>query len=296
MSRTRILVTGGGGQLGTAIRAAANRFDVEVHAPGRDVLDLGKSESIEAMVAASDWGAILNAAAYTAVDKAESEPDLAVAINAVAPGVLARAAAKQDIFLLHVSTDYVFDGAKDGFYNEDDTVAPLGVYGQSKAEGECAVRDARGPHIVLRTAWLMSPTRSNFVKTMLSLGAQRDTLSIVDDQLGCPTSADDVATTLLTLALRGVSGSCTLHFVNGGEASWFDLARFVFDRAKAAGHTTPALSPISSIAYQTPAKRPANSRLSTARIAERYGIHPRHWREAIGDVVDTLLSSDGVAS
>lgn len=284
----RVLVTGGSGQVGGAVAklAAANGFTV--HAPGRDELDLTSGEAIAAIVD-DDWTAIINCAAYTAVDRAESEPDLAYAVNADAPEAFGRAAAKRGIPLLHVSTDYVFDGSKDGFYSEDDSVAPLGIYGLSKEAGERAVRDAAGPHVILRTAWVVSATGANFVKTMLRVGAERDLVRVVDDQHGCPTTADDIAQTLLTLAARPIEGGETLHFVNDGDATWHDLAGFVFCRAKAAGRKVPVLEAIPTSAYPTPAKRPANSRLSTSRIRDRHGVTPRPWQDAIGDVLDRLM-------
>ena len=281
-----ILVTGGTGQVGTALRRLGPKFDVAIVAPGRDELDLTSPASIEAMVGHHDWGGVINCAAYTAVDKAESEPDAAYAINAVAPELLALASAVRGIRLTHVSTDYVFYGTKPGFYTEDDPVAPLGAYGASKEAGERGVRAANPDHVILRTAWVVSPWGHNFVKTMLRLGGERKQLRVVDDQRGCPTSAINIAETLLTIAAQaGPAG--TYHFVNSGEASWCDLARFVFDRAG----MDVAVEAIATADYPTPARRPANSRLSTEKLQRTFGIQPRPWQDAVGEVVDALMGA-----
>jgi dTDP-4-dehydrorhamnose reductase len=278
-----ILVTGGTGQVGTALRRRGPGFGVEIIAPGRAELDLASPPSIEAMVRGRDWGAVINCAAYTAVDKAETEPDAAYGANAVAPEILAIETAARAIRLLHVSTDYVFDGSTPGLYTEDDPVAPLGVYGAAKETGERGVRAGNDDHVILRTAWVVSPWGNNFVKTMLRLGAERKQLRVVDDQRGCPTSAADIAEALLTIATRGGPPG-TYHFVNSGEASWCELARFIFDRAG----MNVDVEAITTADYPTPARRPANSRLSTDKITQSYGIAPRPWQDAIGEVVDAL--------
>ncbi len=278
-----ILITGGTGQVGTAIQQLGDRFGVEIVAPNRAELDLGSSCRIDERLAERDWGCVINCAAYTAVDKAEQEPDLASAVNAVAPEMLAKETAARGIRLLHVSTDYVFDGSKDDFYVETDPVAPLGVYGESKLAGEQAVGVGNADHVILRTAWVVSPWGSNFVKTMLRLGSERKQLRVVDDQRGCPTSAIDIAEALLTIATKG-GPLGTYQFVNAGEASWCELARFVFDRAG----MEVDVEAITTDQYPTPARRPTNSRLSTAKLTRDYGIKPRPWQEAVGDVVDAL--------
>jgi dTDP-4-dehydrorhamnose reductase len=197
--------------------------------------------------------------------------------------MLAKETAAHGIRLLHVSTDYVFDGSKDGLYVESDPVAPLGVYGQSKLAGEQAIRVGNVDHVILRTAWVVSPWGNNFVKTMLRVGAERKQLRVVDDQRGCPTSAIDIAQALLTIATKG-GPIGTYHFVNSGEASWCELARFIFERAG----MDVEVEAITSDQYPTPARRPANSRLATDRIGRNYGITPRPWQAAIGEVVDAL--------
>jgi dTDP-4-dehydrorhamnose reductase len=278
-----ILLTGGSGQVGTALRRRLAARGIEAVAPGRDALDLASPSDIAKMVAARDWAAVVNCAAYTAVDRAEAEPDPAWAANAVAPEMLGVATAAHGIRLLHVSTDYVFDGSKSGWYGEDDPVAPLGVYGASKEAGERGVRAANPDHVILRTAWVVSPWGHNFVRTMLRLGRERDRLRVVDDQRGCPTSADDIAEALATIA-TAPSQPGTYHFVNAGEASWCELARFVLARA---GIGTP-VDAIATADYPTPARRPLNSRLATGRIAATFGIVPRPWQDAVGEIVDTL--------
>jgi dTDP-4-dehydrorhamnose reductase len=281
-----ILVTGGTGQVGTGLRQLGPRFGVEIIAPGRDALDLTSPASIDAMIGSRDWAAVINCAAYTAVDKAESEPDAAYTVNAVAPETLALATAARGIRLLQVSTDYVFDGSRPGFYAEDDPVAPLGVYGASKEAGERGVRAANPDHVILRTAWVVSPWGHNFVKTMLRLGRERASLRVVDDQRGCPTSALDIADALLTIATQGGPAG-TWHFVNKGEASWCDLARFVFDRAG----LDVEIEAVTTADYPTPARRPANSRLSTDKLQRTFGIRPRLWQDAVGEVVDALTGA-----
>jgi dTDP-4-dehydrorhamnose reductase len=297
VSKPAILITGGTGQVGTGL-TLANRGRFEVVAPARAELDLLDAASIERNIASRDWAAIVNCAAYTAVDKAESEPELAFAINAEAPGIIARAAAARAIPLLHVSTDYVFDGSKAKPYAEDDPVAPLGVYGASKEIGERAVRDEGGRSIILRTAWVVSPWGHNFVKTMLRLGAEREELGVVADQIGCPTSAIDIAETLLTLTQRMLDrreSSGTYHFVNSGQASWHDLASAVFAYAGARGMKTPRVKAITTADYPTPAKRPANSRLSTAKLEQTFGMTPRPWQMAVEEILASLIDAGGKA-
>jgi dTDP-4-dehydrorhamnose reductase len=284
-----ILVTGGSGQVGGAILRLAGR-DAEIVAPGRDQLDLTDAQALAAMIATRPWAAIVNCAAYTAVDKAESDVVAAWRVNALAPAALAAASNAAGVPILHVSTDYVFSGAKSDFYVEDDSVAPLGVYGASKLGGELAVRSANPRHIILRTAWVVSATGGNFVKTMLRLGAERPHLRVVADQKGCPTSADDIARAILTILGRIGDGPYgTYHFVNAGQASWHDLAERVFARAATHGRPVPSVEPIATSDYPTPAARPANSRLATAKIMRDFGISPRDWHEAIDEIVDTLL-------
>jgi dTDP-4-dehydrorhamnose reductase len=294
VSKPALLVTGGTGQVGTGI-AEANRGRFEIVAPERAELDLADPASIEKFVSSrDDWAAIISSGAYTAVDRAESDQEAAFAINGEAPGVLARLAVERGIPILHVSTDYVFDGGADEPYTEDDPVAPLGAYGASKEAGERAVRDTGARHIILRTAWVVSPWGNNFVKTMLRLGGEREELGVVIDQIGCPTSAADIAETLLTLTERLLTDPTaptgTYHFVSADKASWHDLATHVFARASARGRKVPQrVNAIATSDYPTPAKRPANSRLSTSRLERDFGIAPRPWKAAIDDLIERLL-------
>ena len=284
-----VLVTGGSGQVGGAlVRLAPN--DLEIFAPGRSELDLTVPAELTAMIHSRPWAAVVNCAAYTAVDRAETDVVAAWRINALAPAALAAATAAANIPIIHVSTDYVFDGSKSGFYVEEDPVAPLGIYGASKEGGEQAVRTANARHVVLRTAWVVSATGSNFVKTMLRLGTERSQLRVVADQKGCPTAADDIARAILTILGRLDDGPYgTYHFVNAGEASWHELAEAIFTRAATFGRPLPSVEPIATRDYPTPAARPANSRLATAKIERDFGIAPRLWRDAVDEIVDTLV-------
>jgi dTDP-4-dehydrorhamnose reductase len=291
-----ILVTGGSGQVGTSLRAVAGGR-LELVMPSRDELDLSAPDVIEAYLASRNWAAVVSSGAYTAVDAAES--DVVAAWRAIGPAALAAGTAARNIPIVHLSTDYVFDGSKDGFYAEDDPVAPLGVYGASKEGGEQAIRSANPAHVILRTAWVVSPFGSNFVKTMLRVGAERSELRIVADQHGCPTSALDVATTVATILERLLTdpnaSKGTYHFVNAGEASWDRLAKAVFERATARGGPSPKVHAIATADYPTRARRPANSRLATGKLTREYNITPRPWREAIDEIVDTLMQGTKTA-
>ncbi|WP_420140243.1 dTDP-4-dehydrorhamnose reductase [Sphingomonas sp.] len=284
-----VLVTGGSGQVGGAIaRLALGR---EIVAPRRDALDLTDPAALAAMVESREWAAVVNCAAYTAVDRAESDVVAAWTINALAPAALAAATARKGIPLIQLSTDYVFDGTKSGAYTETDPIAPIGVYGASKEGGEQAVRTANPAHVILRTAWVVSATGSNFVKTMLRLAADRDELRVVADQHGCPTGADDIARAVLTILDRidDPAAFGTYHLVNQGEATWADLAEAVFARAAAHGGKAPRVGRIATKDYPTPAARPANSRLDTAKLRRQFGIVPRDWRVMIDEIVDQLM-------
>jgi len=288
-----ILITGGSGQVGGALVRLAPAGMMMV-APGRDQLDLTDPQALATIVGARPWAGIVNCAAYTAVDKAEGDIVAAWRVNALAPAALAAASAEAGIPILHLSTDYVFDGAKTAPYGEEDPVAPLGVYGASKLGGELAVRTANPAHIILRTAWVVSASGSNFVKTMLRLSNERPHLRVVADQHGCPTSADDIARVILAVLERNRGGATgapygTYHFVNDGETTWHTLAEAVFARAAIYGRPTPSVEPIATSDYPTPAARPANSRLSTAKIRREFGIIPRDWREAVDEIVDALV-------
>jgi dTDP-4-dehydrorhamnose reductase len=280
---TRVLVTGASGQVGGAFLAQAALNKVDVVAPARAELDLANPASIRAFMAENRFDAVVNCAAYTAVDKAESEQELAQAINATGPGLLAAAAKGQGAQFIHVSTDYVFDGSKSGAYVEDDELAPLGAYGASKLAGEAAVRAAHPDDAILRTAWVLSPGGANFLNTMIRLAGERDEVGVVNDQIGCPTSAADIAHALHLMVRGGKAG--TWHFVNDGTASWYNLARFIFDHMRARGIKAPACKAISTADYPTPARRPANSVLSWAKFSADFGYKPRFWQDAVNEIL-----------
>lgn len=297
-----ILVLGGAGQVGTELQALSWPDGVRVHAPGRADLDITDADAVGAALAARDYRAVINTAAYTAVDKAESDVVAAWRLNALAPAILAAATAARSIPLVHVSTDYVFAGTKpDGAYAPDAPIDPQSVYGASKAAGELAVRTGNPRHAVVRTAWVVSPHRGNFVKTMLRLAAERDALTVVDDQHGCPTSATDLAAALATIAQR-MAGDAdaptgTFHCVNAGDTTWYGFAEaIVAGSARRGGRSVPVKG-IPTSAYPTPARRPANSRLSTDSLTAAYGIAPRAWQAALDDILDRLVGpvSEGVS-
>ncbi|MEJ8406359.1 dTDP-4-dehydrorhamnose reductase [Brevundimonas vesicularis] len=287
-----ILITGGSGQVGLELQAAAWPEEVVLHAPVRAELDLGDAASVRAAFAATPFAAVINSGAHTAVDKAESEVAATFAANAMGPAVLADATREAGIPMIQVSTDYVFDGSKDGPYVETDPVGPLGVYGASKLAGELAVLAGNPRSIVLRTAWVLSVHRSNFLKTMLRLAADRPALNVVGDQRGCPTSARDIAAALKTITMRmiadGNAPTGVYHFVNAGETTWAGLATEIFALNGAGGGPSATVDAIPSSQYPTPAKRPSNSRLSTVKLIRDYGITPRPWQAAVAEIVDEL--------
>jgi dTDP-4-dehydrorhamnose reductase len=287
-----ILLTGGTGQLGLELQRYAWPHDVRLHAPDRAALDLAQPDAIARVIAARPWAAVINAAAYTAVDKAESEVAAAWSLNADAPALLAAETARTGIPLLHVSTDYVFSGVKAEPYVEDDAVGPLGVYGTSKEKGEQAVRSANARSVIIRTAWVVSEHRANFVKTVLRLARERDRLAIVADQTGCPTSARDLAAALARIALRlatdGAAPAGTFHVTNAGCTSWHGLAREVVRLAFDGRQGAPVVDAITTAEYPTPARRPMNSRLATGKVAAAYGILLRPWQDAVAEIVAAL--------
>ena len=286
-----ILLTGGAGQVGTELLARAPA-DWRIAAPSSAELDVTNRDAVAVALASRPWALVINAAAYTAVDRAEDEAAAAWAVNAGGPANLAEAATAHAAPLIQLSTDYVFDGANPAPYVEDDAVAPLGVYGASKEAGERAVRAARGRCVILRTAWVVSPHRGNFIKTMFRLADEGRPLRVVDDQLGSPTSAADIAGALIAVGRRLIEDprapTGTYHFVNAGEATWRELAAFALEARAAHGPPAPGIEAIATSAYPTRARRPMNSRLATGKIERDYGLRPRPWREAIREVVDAL--------
>ena len=278
-----VLVTGGSGQVGRSLaRLAPAGFELVM--PTRAELDLSDPVALDAMVSSRAWAAVVSCGAYTAVDKAESDVVAAWQVNALAPAALAAATAKVGIPIVHLSTDYVFDGTSAQPYRPGDPVTPLGVYGASKEGGEQAVRTANPRHVILRTAWVVSPFGNNFVKTMLRLGRERPALRVVADQHGNPTSALDIAKAIVAVLDTAEPAYGTHHFVNAGDASWHALAAQVLARA---GIDIP-VEPIGTAEYPTPAKRPAFSRLDTSSFTAAFGYAPRSWEEAIDEVVDLL--------
>lgn len=276
-----LLVFGRTGQVARALQRQA-----EVTALGREAADLRDPEACAAAIHAAAPRAVINAAAYTAVDRAEEEEALATRINAEAPGAMARACAERGIPFLHISTDYVFDGSGETPWREDDPVAPLNAYGRSKLAGERAVQAAGGVHVILRTAWVFSADGANFVTTMLRLSETRDRLDIVADQLGGPTPAAEIAATLLrmTEALLAGQGGGTYHYAGAPVVSWADFARAIF--ARAGREVTVADIPGS--AYPTPARRPQNSRLDCAKLRADFGITPADWTAGLAAVLKRL--------
>ena len=292
----RILVTGTQGQLATSLR---ERADGEmVVCVGRPDVDFADPETIAPAILAQKPDVVVNAAAYTAVDQAEKEPELAMAVNGEAAGAVAAAAAKLGVPVIHISTDYVFSGKADRPYSESDPTGPLGAYGASKLKGE-KLALAANPHcVVLRTAWLYSPFGKNFVRTMLRLAETRDEISVVADQFGSPTNALSLADTVIAVArnLRRRPDDPSLcgvfHAVDGGEASWAEFAGAIFARSAARGGPSARVRPITTSEYPTPAARPASSRLSTEKLQRVHGVAPRDWRGELNACIDRLVGQE----
>jgi dTDP-4-dehydrorhamnose reductase len=292
----RILVTGTQGQVVTAMQERAPP-GVEVVAIGRPQLDLADAEAIADAFDAAVADVVVNAAAYTAVDKAEAEEALATRINGEGAGRVARAARGLGAPIIQLSTDYVFDGAAGRPYREGDPTGPVSAYGRSKLAGEEAVAEANPRHVILRTAWVYSPFGANFVKTMLRLGATRSEVRVVADQRGSPTSALDIADALFVIAATLVARPSpqrygVFHMTGGGEASWAEFAERIFADAQALGRAPVKVEPISTADYPTPARRPANSRLDGARLKRDYGVELPDWRESLQTVVERLLAAN----
>lgn len=291
---TPILVAGAKGQLAQALAERAPKHGFRAICVGRPELDLADPATIRAAFEKYEPAFVVNAAAATAVDLAESEPDHAYAVNRDGAAALAAAAYNARLPFLHVSTDYVFDGAGGAPYTASAPVNPLGVYGRSKAEGEQAVLSAHPHAIVCRTSWIYSPWPKNFALTMLDAGAKRDELSVVDDQRGRPTYAPDLADALLDIgALVSTVGASDapriLHLANSGEATWHEFAAAIFDLARKAGRKTPVLKAIPTKDYPTPAARPADTRLDCAEADRLLGRSLRPWRVALEDWARRVL-------
>ena len=288
-----ILVTGGSGQVGGALVRLGAPEGFRLIAPPRAELDLADPASIVGFVASRPWAAVINAGAYTAVDRAEADVEAAWRINALAPACLAKVAAEAGIPIIHVSTDYVFPGDLDRPYREDDPIGPLGVYGASKEGGEQAVRTGNSRHAIVRTSWVVSAHGGNFIKTMLRLGADRDVLRVVADQHGAPTAAADLAGVLALIAQRMIADPAapvgTFHFANAGATTWAGFAAEIFSLSAARCGPSAKVEPIATKDYPTPARRPGNSRLDLQRIRDLHGVQPRAWELAIADIIDELI-------
>ncbi len=291
----RLAVTGKNGQVVSALQALASD-ELEIVALGRPELDLAQPETVLKALREVKPDVVVSAAAYTAVDKAESEQDIAFAVNRDGARAVAQAASDIGIPVIHLSTDYVFDGTKDTAYVESDPTGPTSVYGRSKLEGERAVSEATDNYVVLRTAWVYSEYGNNFVKTMLRLSENRDEINVVADQFGCPTSANDIAAAVVTIArklaedvsapLRGV-----FHLSGTGETNWANFAKQIFALSAENGGKSIVVNDITTEQYPTPARRPANSRLDCSKLEEVYGIKLPSWQTSTRAVVTALAQS-----
>jgi dTDP-4-dehydrorhamnose reductase len=290
-----MVVTGRDGQVVQSLVERAAGRGIDVIAVGRPELDLaGPPESIVSAIAGARPDVVVSAAAYTQVDKAESEPELAFAVNDAGARAVAKAAKEARVPLIHLSTDYVFDGTKASPYVESDPTLPASIYGASKLAGEQGVMAEHDNTAVLRTAWVYSPFRVNFVKTMLRLAGERAELRVVADQRGNPTSALDIADGIITVAtnllgsadpdLRGI-----FHMTAVGEASWAEFAKAIFDCSLSLGGQSAAVTPIGTADYPTPARRPANSRLDCTRLEKIHSVRLPEWRSSLKDVVGRLV-------
>lgn len=290
----RLLVTGTNGQVARALADRAGQFpEISVVAIGRPQLDLENIATILPAISEARPNLIVNAAAYTAVDKAEQEPQQAFAINRDGAGAVAAAAQALGVPFIHVSTDYVFSGGKTLAYVEDDETGPLGVYGESKLAGELAVRSENPGSLIFRTSWVYSPFGSNFVKTMLRLAGERPLLRVVDDQVGNPTSALDLADAILRIVPHVKDGAgATFHIAGSGSVSWYGLAKHVFEISSLAGGPTAEVMPISTSEYPTPARRPANSRLDTSAFNASFGHSLRDWRAGVEETVGRIVAGE----
>ena len=287
-----LLVFGAGGQVGQELIALAAARGTDAIGLTRREVDIRNVEAIESAVATAKPRLVINCAAYTAVDKAESEPELAMAVNCDAAGTIARAAARHGIPILHISTDYVFDGTKIGAYVESDQIAPLGVYGRTKADGEAAVRAENPRHVILRTAWVYGRYGANFLKTMLRLAAERDRLRVVGDQRGCPTATADIAAAILAVdqaLARDPATAGTFHFAGTGATTWHGFAEAIVAAQAAATGKHPPVDAITTAEYPTPARRPANSELNSGLFTQTFGYLAQDWQERTTELVGTII-------
>ena len=293
-AKPRILILGSTGQLGRELqRSFADAGDVI--ARSREVADFSRPDQLRSIVRETAPQLILNAAAYTAVDRAESEPELARAINSHAPAVLAEEAQRANALFIHYSTDYVFDGSKSSPWVETDATNPLNVYGQTKLEGEQAIQQIGGPSLIFRTSWVYGPHGKNFLLTMLRLGNERRQLRVVDDQIGAPTSSIQLADATRRIADRILNGSATAdfpgiyHMACSGSTSWCGFARAIFAQAERILHAPPPdVVPIPTSEFPTPARRPAYSVLSGEKLFQTFGVRLAPWQAALEEVMARL--------
>ena len=291
-----IAIIGSNGQLGWELVRQGGSLGLKVLALDLAEIDITRPESIAGCLEPVSVQLVVNAAAYTAVDLAETEKKRAFEVNRDGPANLAAFCAHAGMPLVHISTDYVFDGSKAGAYREDDPVAPIGVYGQSKAAGEAEVRRKSPEHLIIRTAWLYGVHGHNFVKTMLRLRREKKTIKVVDDQTGCPTYAADLARAILLMTDHILGGKKTpwgtYHYCSVGSVTWCGFAKAIFEiAAKYEGAEAPKVIPITSAEYPTPVKRPANSVLDCSKIEKQFDIQPRPWIDSLTDMIDTLYLS-----
>jgi dTDP-4-dehydrorhamnose reductase len=278
-----VLITGANGQLGRELVRQGLAFNYKIQSLNHQQLDITNKGQLHQMLERVSPSVVINAAAYTDVDKAENESDIAYAVNKNGPAYLARYCADHGLALIHISTDYVFDGTKGRPYQENDPIAPLGVYGQSKALGEAAIRSILKNHIIVRTSWLYGVYRNNFVKTILKLGNEKTDLRVVADQFGSPTSAADLAKALLR----------TYHYCGKGITTWHGLAEKIIQLAKTYGPLQiKQVTPITTAEWPTPTKRPPYSVLDCSRLKSQFGIEPKPWQESLKHTIDRIFSKN----
>lgn len=293
MTARTVLVLGAGGQVGRAIGAAPQRTGLRLIGRRHQDVDIADGQAVDDAFRADDPDLVINTAAYTAVDQAESEPEAAFATNHVGAAIVAQRCASIDIPLIHLSTDYVFDGTNPAPYREDDAIAPIGVYGRSKAAGEAAVIECSRRSVILRTSWIFSAQGKNFLTTMLRLGGERDTIRVVADQHGAPTAADDIANAVLAIASALLDGKQNgfglFHFCGAPPTTWHAFACAIFEEAERHGMPVPTdVVPIATKDYPTPARRPVNSVLDCRKIAETYRIVQPAWHEGLRQYFETM--------
>jgi len=292
-----LLIIGSNGQLGWELVRQSRQMGVAFHAVDFPDIDIADRESVRSCLESLPVKVVVNAAAYTAVDRAESEPAPAFAVNRDGPACLAELCAEKSVALIHISTDYVFNGSKNDAYLETDAVDPLGVYGKSKAEGDDEIRRRLDRHVILRTAWLYGIHGQNFVKTMLKLGREREIVRVVADQRGCPTYAADLAAAVLKIAGQHMSGNTmpwgTYHYCGSGPTTWHGFAQAIFEVAqKHEPLKVKEVTPITTAEYPTAARRPANSILDCSKIEQHFGIRPRYWKDSLKEVIESLYGNN----